>query len=213
MILDITQIPVFYINLEDRKDRKAKMESMLKKYGFTNYERFNAFQAGNRVGCSMSHAAVLQHIIDRNLYPALVLEDDLAIFKRFRKEISVPENADAMYLGLSKYGYNSNKEDPHPRSLKISQLGEDYHRVHNMLARHAIIHFSENYDRQLIENMNRFISEPLKYVAGDASISGVHPNFNVYAQNTPIFYQDADGVRGLTKTSIYETNYLEVDKL
>lgn len=213
MILDITQIPIIYINLEDRKDRKYKMESILKKYGFNNYQRFDGIKAGNRVGCSMSHSGVLKQIIDQSLYPCLVLEDDLAIFQKFRKEIHVPDNADAMYLGISRYGFNASKDDEYPRSLKISELGDQYHRVHNMLARHAIIHFSENYDKALIDGMDMFINNPTKYIAGDATLSTIHPKFNVYAQNTPIFYQDADGVRGLTKQSIYDCNYLEVDKL
>lgn len=213
MILDITKIPVIYINLDDRKDRKHNMESMLKKYGFSNYQRFSGVKAGNRVGCSMSHSAVLEKIIEENLYPCLVLEDDLEIYKRFRKEISVPDDADAMYLGISRYGFNADKDDPFPRSLKISELGEEYHRMHNMLARHAVIHFSKEYDKELISGMNKFISNPTKYIAGDATLSTIHPNFKVYTQNIPIFYQNADGVRGLTMNSIYDCNYLEVDKL
>jgi len=117
-----------------------------------------------------------------------------------------------MYLGISKYGYNQPGED-HPRSLKISELGESYHRVHNMLARHAIIHFNPEYDKQSIEIMQRFISDPKSYVAGDVSISAINPSYKVYAQNEPTFFQNDSGTRGLTKRSIHDCNYLEVDKL
>ena len=34
---------ILYINLERRKDRKESVESELKKVGFNNFKRFNAF--------------------------------------------------------------------------------------------------------------------------------------------------------------------------
>ena len=210
-IIDITSIPTFYINLNDRVDRKRNMTRMLKDKGFSNVKRISGVKAPNRVGCSTSHVLALEHIIKNNTYPALILEDDVNPFN-FRKEILVPDDADAMYLGISKYGYNQPGDD-HPRSLKISELGESFHRVHNMLARHAIIHFNADYDRHSIEIMNRFISDPKSYVAGDVSISSINPSYRVYAQNEPIFFQNDSGTRGLTKRSIYDCSYLEVDKL
>jgi hypothetical protein len=209
-IVDITSIPTFYINLDDRKDRRNNMQRLLKIHGFKKVERISGFKAPNRVGCSTSHVMALEHIIENNIYPALILEDDVSPFK-FNKNISIPDDADAMYLGISKYGYNQ-PGDSHPKSLKISELGDEYHRVHNMLARHAIIHFNPEYDRQAVELMNRFISDPPKYVAGDVSISALNPKFRVYAKNEPLFFQNDTGTRGLTKKSIYDCNYLEVDK-
>lgn len=210
-IIDITSIPTFYINLDNRKDRRSNIQRLLKIHGFKNVERISGFNAPNRVGCSTSHVMALQHIIDNNIYPALILEDDISPFK-FNKNIVVPDNLDAMYLGISKYGYNQPGDD-NPRSLKISELGENYHKVHNMLARHAIIHFNPEYDKHCIELMNRFISDPKAYVAGDVSISSINPKYNVYAQNEPIFFQNDSGTRGLTKRSIHNCSYLEVDKL
>lgn len=210
-IIDITSIPTFYINLDDRKDRRNNMQRLLKIHGFKKVQRISGFKAPDRVGCSTSHVMALQHIIDNNIYPALILEDDVSPFK-FRKSILVPDDADAMYLGISKFGYNQPGDD-YPRSLKISELGENYHRVHNMLARHAIIHFNADYDRHSIEIMQRFISDPKAHVAGDVSISAINPTYKVYAQNDPVFFQNDSGTRGLTKRSIHDCSYLEVEKL
>ena len=212
MIIDITKLPTFYINLDEKTDRKEKMEALLKKYGFTDFERFSGKKAGRRVGCSMSHAALLEHIIKHNIYPALILEDDLGIYN-FRKEIYVPDGADAMYLGFSRYGWNHNQDEPFPKSLKITELHDEYHRVYNMLARHAIIHFNPQYDRVCVDAMNNFITSPDNYKAGDVSISKFHPQYKVYSLNEPIFYQDDTGTRGLTKKSLYDCSYVEMDKL
>lgn len=212
MIIDITQLPTYYINLEEKQDRRKKMESLLQKNGFNNVKRFDAKKAGKRVGCSMSHSSLLQEVIKNNSYPCLILEDDLEIFK-FRKTIEIPDDADAFYLGFSRYGWNHNQDEPFPKSLKVTELNDQYHRVYNMLARHAIIHFNPVYDQACVDAMNRFIQYPNIYKAGDVSISKLHPEFKVYSLNEPIFYQDDQGTRGLTKKSLYDCNYVEMDKL
>jgi hypothetical protein len=208
----VTQVPTFYINLDKETDRKRSMEQMLKNLGFENFERFPGVLAPKRVGCSISHASVLKKIIDENIYPALILEDDLDTFN-FRKVLPCPENADALYLGISKMGYSINKDEPFPKSLKIKEMNAEYHRVHNMLARHAIVHMNKDYDQEAIELMEQFIAEPEKYVAGDATLTRLLPKYKVYALNSPLFYQNDSGTRGLTKKSIYDCSYIELDKV
>jgi hypothetical protein len=212
-MIETTKIPTFYINLDEREDRKIKVEELLKKLEFENFERFPATKAeGRSIGCSTSHANVLRHIVKNNIYPALILEDDIEVFE-FKNTIKSPEDADAMYLGFSRYGFNHDPKEPHPRSLKITELGEEYHRAYNMLARHAIVHLSPEYDLACIDMMDKFFDDPEKYVAGDASIAKIHPDHKVYVQNTPLFYQDDPKTRTLTKHSIYDCEYVEMDKL
>lgn len=212
MIIDITKLPTFYINLEEKAGRRKRMNSLLKQNDFTNFRRFEGKKAGGRVGCSMSHSELLKDLIKNKNYPALVLEDDLKVYE-FRKNIEVPDDADAMYLGFSRYGWNHNQDEPFPRSLKITELHDDYHRVYNMLSRHAIIHFNPEYDKACVDIMERFIKDPETYKAGDVSISSLHPQFKVYSLNVPIFYQDDAGTIGLTKKSLHECSYVEMDKL
>jgi hypothetical protein len=211
-LLKVTTLPTFFINLDEEQERRSSMEKLLKKCGFVNVQRFPAHKAGNRVGCSMSHSDLLNDIINNNIYPCLILEDDLEVFD-FRSIINVPENYDAMYVGLSKYGYSKDQNDPHRRSLKIKEKNNNYHRVQNMLARHAIIHNSPEYDKESVDLMQKFISSPEEYVAGDATLSVLHPEYKVYAQNIPLFYQNQPGVRGLTNTKIDNCSYVEIDKL
>ena len=211
-MLKVTTLPTFFINLDEEEERRKNMEKLLKKYGFVNVQRFPAHKAGKRVGCSMSHSELLKDIIKNNIYPCLILEDDLEVLD-FRSIIHVPKIYDAMYLGLSKYGYNKDQNDPHRRSLKIKEKNKYYHRVQNMLARHAIIHNSPEYDKESVDLMQKFISSPEEYVAGDATLSVLHPKYKVYAQNIPLFYQNQPGVRGLTNIKIDNCSYVEMDKL
>ena len=210
--LRLTQIPTFYINLDKETDRKRSMEKMLSDLGFENFERFPGTKAPNRVGCSISHAAVLKKIIDENIYPAIVLEDDLDVFN-FRKIVECPEDADALYLGMSKMSYDVDREEGAPKVLRISEKSSEFHRVHNMLARHAIVHMNKDYDQEAVEWMEKFISDPETYVAGDATLTRLLPKYKVYALNSPLFYQNDSGTRGLTKKSLQDCSYLEIDKL
>jgi hypothetical protein len=202
--IKITQIPTFYINLDEETDRRKKMEKLLSGLGFENFERFPGTKAGSRVGCSIAHAGILQKIVNENIYPALVLEDDLDVFN-FRKIIECPKNIDALYLGISKMGWGKN--------LYISEKTSEYHRVHNMLARHAIVHMSKDFSEKSIELMKKFIIEPQKYIAGDVTLTSALPEYKIYSLNSPMFYQNADGTRGLTKKSIDDCSYVELDKV
>ena len=208
----LTQIPTFYINLHGETDRKRSMESLLSGLGFENFERFPGKRAPNRVGCSISHAAVLQKIIDENIYPALILEDDVDVFN-FRKVVECPKDADALYLGMSRLGYDIDKKQGDPKALKISEKTSEYHRTHNMLARHAIIHMNKEYDQEAIELMQKFIENPEEHLAGDVILTSLLPKYKVYSLNSPIFYQNDKGTRGLTKKSLDDCSYLEIDKI
>lgn len=210
MILDITKIPTYYINLDDRPDRRAKVESILSTHGFSNYHRFPGKKAGKRVGCSMSHSELLKKIIKEDIYPVLVLEDDIEVYDIFRKEIECPDDADTMYIGFSSYGYNHDKSS---KGLRVSEVGETYHRMHNMLARHAIIHLNKEYDQESVDLMEKFIQDPDTFIAGDVTLSSLHSRYKVYAQNVPIFYQRQEGTRYLTKRSLYDCRYMDLDNI
>lgn len=68
---------VFYINLEERTDRREFIEKELQEYGITNYERFNAHSHTNGiVGCGRSHESVLRIAKERKYKRILILEDD-----------------------------------------------------------------------------------------------------------------------------------------
>ena len=213
MKIDVASLPTFYINLDEKTERKDQTEKILKDLGFVNFERFPAVKAeGRSIGCSTSHANALRHIINNNIYPALILEDDIGVFD-FKNSIDVPDKADAMYIGFSRYGYNHNQEEPHPRSLKIKELSENNHRVHNMLARHAVIHFSKDYGTSCVNAMEDFLNNPSKHVAGDIALAKIHPENRVYCQNVPLFYQNDMKTRSLTKTSLFDCSYVEMDKI
>lgn len=81
---------VFYINLEERLDRKKHVEEQLNQLGW-NYTRFNAIKnKSGRVGCSMSHLKLLLDAKKNNLPYIVIVEDDIQFtnIELFKKQIN-----------------------------------------------------------------------------------------------------------------------------
>lgn len=70
---------IFYINLDERPDRKTEIETELTNYELmTNSERVKAFYTPGQgiLGCTMSHLKALKLAKERNYKNVLILEDD-----------------------------------------------------------------------------------------------------------------------------------------
>jgi len=73
---------VFYINLDNRPDRKIHIENELHNLGInpTAIRRFRAIEmAEGAIGCSLSHLRCIQHAKNENLPYIMVVEDDFKI--------------------------------------------------------------------------------------------------------------------------------------
>ena len=80
----------YYINLENRTDRKAHVENELNKIGI-KAERFNAIKlAHGALGCSMSHLKCIETAKQNGWDHVLVVEDDITFLDSslFTKQIN-----------------------------------------------------------------------------------------------------------------------------
>jgi glycosyl transferase family 25 len=74
----LNKIPVIYINLDSRQDRKEHVEKELKKIDVNEPERFKAIKLDNgALGCSMSHLKCLEIAKQREYDSVLICEDDI----------------------------------------------------------------------------------------------------------------------------------------
>ena len=183
MKINLLTVPVYYINLDKDTQKAEKLEALLYDIGFTYVERFPGTQiATPKVGCATSHQAILDELKDHD-GPFIVLEDDASLAK-LQKEIDVPDDADAVYLGNSRFGLYNNYGH-----LKVSaeKFDDKLYRVYNMLGAHAILYLNNSYPEFLAksilfnidikDNQDKVRASTMKY-------------FNIYALDTPIFYQE-----------------------
>jgi len=87
-IKDITN--AFYINLDEREDRKTKTKKEFKQLKIP-IQRMKAVKLENgRIGCSMSHLKCLQQAKEKDLDHVLIVEDDIHFMniKLFKEQLN-----------------------------------------------------------------------------------------------------------------------------
>ena len=182
MKVNLTDIPVYYVILEGEDEKREHTESMLKNLGFKYVHRFNAIrhEEGRIIGCARSHYSILSTAKP----PFIILEDDCALNKEFVPEIDLPEDTDCLYLGISHWGRYMNHSGPFVHTKRIS---DEFVRVYNMLATHAIAYFSKEYVdicRRVAYHYGYEIENHL-----DIGFAEIHKLYNVYSYDEPLFRQ------------------------
>lgn len=199
MIISLIDTPVYYINLSEHTHHKTAIQAELKELGFSSITRIEGVLDENgKSGCTKAHKKALEHLSETE-DPFIILEDDARI-ANFVSSIEVPDDADAVYLGNSRYGLYGGRGTFRISAEKVS---EDLYRVYNMLGAHAILYINKDYARFIKEKVNFFIetgddhdklrAETMKY-------------FNIYALNHPLFYQCGEHSK-VTNFSIDSSGY------
>lgn len=124
---------VFYINLEDRTDRKLEIETELYNYGILDYERFNAIKHDTigLVGCAKSHVEVLKLAKERGYKRILIFEDDFQFTiskEEFYNCMQQIENLefDVCMLSYHLYQYTELPETPYLRKVIEAETASGY---------------------------------------------------------------------------------------
>lgn len=180
MNLDLRKIPTIYINLQKDTDKNEQVSSMLKNLEFKNVIRLNAFSFPEKPlsGCAFSWYNALQQVEP----PFLVLEDD-CVNKNFIPEIEVPDDADAVYLGISSWGRMNSHSGPF---VQYKDVGNGMLKIYNMLSTHAILYLNAEYVSACTKVSKHWadIGDHL-----DIGFAEIQRYYNVYAFDDPMFYQ------------------------
>ena len=181
MKLDLREIPAIYINLDKDLEKNSNMQQLLKNdCNFKNVLRLEASKYPERhlAGCSMSHFNALGELDP----PFIIFEDD-CVLKNWNPIIEVPDDADAVYLGISSWGRMNSHSGP---CVQYEQIDKNLLRVYNMLSAHAVLYLSKEYVKMCsrISYHNYEISD-----YQDIGFAEIQRYFNVYAFDNPIFYQ------------------------
>ena len=181
MICDLRTIPALYINLPQHTDRNQQMLHLLRQCGFQKITRIEGVSRPDNpvAGCSAAHHRALT----TQSPPFIVFEDDCAV-KSFAPIIDVPDDADAVYLGISSWGRMNGHSGPYVRSQPMS---DTLYRVHNMLGAHAVLYWTDEYVRmcQRVAYHAAYLIEDYQ----DIGFAEIQRWFNVYAYDDPFFYQ------------------------
>jgi hypothetical protein len=188
--IDLTRIPMYVLTCG--AERKAHMEKILEGYNYKIIDGYTSWQEtqNNRLCGAIGHARMVQEGLLQS-GPFIILEDDCSWFDRRERFIVIPADADAIYIGLSRYGALPNNDKGYP-ILFGEPWNADYSRIHNMLATHAILINSQKFGLAYYGCM---IEAATRNDGGFQhwDLLGTQIGFEqtVYAKKTPLFYQDA----------------------
>jgi GR25 family glycosyltransferase involved in LPS biosynthesis len=202
MQIKLTGIPVYYINLDSQKARGLQTKNLLHSLGFHSIRRVPGFNHENHViGCAMAHLNALKSLVESK-HPFILVEDDIEI-THFDHILEVPDNIDALYLGVSKMGAI---ENAHKELLIVDKVeeNENLYRIYNMLSAHAIVYFNMDYVEKVIKEIEKCLNYliPVDIAMANKMIEG-----NVYALDRPMFIQK-NKFRDFTDTPISKLNNL-----
>jgi len=105
----------------------------------------------------------------------LLLEDDVAIESDAQWRLDVPADADAVWVGISRYG----KPLVAPVDARLS-------RIERMFSTHAVLYLSNRYKQHVIQCVEQCNACFLPF---DIGLAFYQKDFNIYALKRPIFYQ------------------------
>jgi hypothetical protein len=186
MKIDIRNFPTFYINMDKHKDRNADMIQLGKDVGFKEYSRLSgvAMPRHPRSGCAKSHHQILSKMNS----PTIILEDDCVI-KNDSYIIEIPDDTDALYLGLSGWGFINSHSKLNNLEYERHEKYQGIYKINGMLATHSILYISPEYI-DMATRIAKWSGDNDEHI--DQGFALVQKYFNVYALKKPIFYQHSN---------------------
>tara|TARA_Y100001937_G_C7121114_1_gene332645 strand:+ start:1169 stop:1768 length:600 start_codon:yes stop_codon:yes gene_type:complete len=197
MNISLKETPCIYINLDDQPERRTSMESFFERNEIVNYRRspgVRVYGEHPRHGINQAFLNAFdmgfEEFPDK---PFIIFEDDVTERRCFTTEINVPDDYDAIYLGISAWGRMNGESGPH---IVAESVDDNVYRIGNMLAAHAIL-YNVNYAKTCYELVKEARDTGEYHDVAYANNMG---NFNVYCLKNPIVYQTSS--RGVTDLEI-----------
>lgn len=186
MNINLKTMPTIYINMDKDNAKNKDMVKLGEDLQLASYIRSSGtYLPGHPMaGCATSHFNILKDMNE----PTIILEDDCVIASGSTM-FEVPDDADAVYLGLSNWGYLNSMSKRNNFEYKRHKEYRNVYKVDGMLATHAILYISKDYI-EMSTKIAKWHADNDKHV--DQGLALIQKYFNVYALGTPIFYQHSN---------------------
>jgi hypothetical protein len=208
MQIKMSNVPIAYFNLDRQPERAFRLEKDLKSYKMSKPTRISAVDRetltdDNEYGYVADGVGFLHSIAVARSYlksldvvnslPYLILEDDARIMN-YESTIDIPDDADAIYLGVIEFamdatdlygGFDSWK--PGFVEFDRSIGNDDFYRIYRSLGCHAILYVT---DRFLGAAKEAFAESARTGIPIDIMQNKLQQEYNCYVAADNFFVQD-----------------------
>ena len=191
--MKFNELPKFVINLQSRPENLEKIRKELDYMGW-DWERFEAVNRGNYMGCTLSHLEVIKIAKERGYDSVMVIEDDCTFLPYSKDLINKIETESGDFefgiINLSPtLNRPVNRSESQPLFLDITNLPPKKEHERGIFATNMMIYHSSIYDNVL----ELEIPEKLGYYAIDDYIyQFILPIKQSYCPILPIAPQKSD---------------------
>jgi hypothetical protein len=128
-------------------------------------------------------------LVNKDVFvPFLMLEDDVAKYREFPNYLTVPDDADLLYIGLSCWGLPEGHNSGQRGSVDFLSVSADMIKITNMLSTHGIIVCSQKGAEKMLDALKESYD---KDIVWDIPITRKQKEINTYALKIPLVYQAA----------------------
>ncbi len=213
MRLDLRDVPVYWLS-----GRPARRQHMLDQLRGFRHEPVDGTPSpllganpSLRLLTPLGRAKVIEHAVNRmprgQFKPFVLLEDDVAWragVPHGRVDLSFPDVADAIYLGISECAVHADVNDYCYDILRERSSSHPHlQRIYNMLSPHAVLFLSL---RHTLAHAQAMIESCVTGAGCDTLSSRQFAKHEVFALGVPLFYQYAAVGGNEPPTNITWTN-------
>lgn len=181
MQINLQDLEYCFINLDRDTDRLRGIKNELSAVGVFKMSRFPGVE--HEVG-HIGLAKAQEVLLTNMRVPFVALEDD-AVVKKFVNTISVPDDADGVYLGTSNWALQGKKTTHFLRYRNTGVPG--VLQISNMLSAHAILYLSDDFRRANLAATLRSQQPPYRPI--DYYFAKNQKEFKIYCIDEPVFVQ------------------------
>ena len=186
IILELKKLRYYYLT-NNNIERKLHIKKEFKDYNLIEINPYPNIGGKNKSlasGFSRIYDMASKHQDTKLPFqPFVIFEDDVKKFREFPDYLTIPEDTDILFIGLSRVAWNGNK---HSFKISFEHVNNNIIRVKNMLALHGLIICSI---RGLLTMQKCMMEGFFLDTAVDIFTSQIQPYLNVYALKIPLVYQ------------------------
>jgi len=188
MILNLSTLKYYFLTCDTNGVRK---HNIMKEFGSFDITEINPVlnigkNKSGSIGVSrMIDAGLRNQQRDKPFQPFVIIEDDATKYRTFPDSIVVPDDADLLYIGISKCGIKEVGKWSH--DLYMKNVDDTVVRIYNMLSSHGIIVCSAAGALAIQKCMcEGYFTD----IVWDNYTSYIQRHYNVYALKQPLVYQN-----------------------